>query len=192
MENSEFERLLAALRRGDQQAAEELLRRYEPYVRRIIHLRLTDEDLRRVFETMDIYQSVVARFLAAALAGRFAELRTPEELRKLLASMAINNLISKVRRERKHRESRSRVRQPPAPDPNPSQVAAEEELVRTISSRLSQEELWLFQQNRVLRRSWQEIAVEVREEADTLRFRLTRALARVKRELRAEELSHGS
>jgi hypothetical protein len=42
MENLEFERFLSALRAGDDRAAAELVCRYEPRLRGVIRMRLTD------------------------------------------------------------------------------------------------------------------------------------------------------
>ena len=101
MKKLQFDEFLAAIRRGDQNAAEELVRTYEPFIRRIIRMRLTDERLRRIFDSMDICQSIMANFFARAAAGQF-NLQTPEQLRNLLVTMAINKLRSKARMERKY------------------------------------------------------------------------------------------
>src|SRR5438067_7700261 len=67
----EFAQLIGAVRNGDEQAAEKLVRQYEPYLRHVIHGRLTDPHLRRVFDSLDICQSIFADFFARASVGGF-------------------------------------------------------------------------------------------------------------------------
>ena len=50
------------VRAGDEQAAAELVRRYEPLIRREVRFQLEDRRLCRVFDSMDICQSVLASF----------------------------------------------------------------------------------------------------------------------------------
>ena len=71
MEPPDFDKFLAALRSGDERAAAELVRRYEPYLRQVICLRLTDPCLRRVFDSVDICQSVLGEFFVRLADGRF-------------------------------------------------------------------------------------------------------------------------
>ena len=93
-----FASLMEQVRDGDQQAAAELLERYEPAIRRAIRLRLTDARMRAVLDTMDICQSVMASFFMRAALGQY-DLETPEQLRNLLVAMARNKLGMQVRRE---------------------------------------------------------------------------------------------
>ena len=55
-----FQELIERVRGGDGDAATELVRRYEPAIRRVIRLRLTDARLRRAFDSMDVCQSLLA------------------------------------------------------------------------------------------------------------------------------------
>jgi hypothetical protein len=55
--------LLGRLRAGDPEAARELVEAYEPHLRRMIRLRIRDSRLRRLFDSADICQSVMANFL---------------------------------------------------------------------------------------------------------------------------------
>ncbi len=77
------------VRQGDEQAAEELVRRYEPEIRLEVRgwLRLRNPGLRRVFDSMDICQSVLASFFARAAVGDF-DLDEPPQLIRLLVGMA--------------------------------------------------------------------------------------------------------
>ena len=89
--------LLAQVRGGDAAAAEELVRTYEPELRRAIRVRLTDARLRRLVDSIDICQSVLAGFFVRTAAGQY-DIQTPEELLKLLVTMARNRVIDWARR----------------------------------------------------------------------------------------------
>lgn len=90
-EQSAFVDLIRRVRAGDDQASEELVRRYEPVIRVAVRVRLNDSGLRRHFDSMDISQSILGNFFARAASGQF-ELDTPEHLVKLLVTMARNRL----------------------------------------------------------------------------------------------------
>jgi hypothetical protein len=57
--DSEYLDFIKRVRGGDERAAEELVRRYEPEIRLEVRtwLRMRDARLRRVFDSMDICQS---------------------------------------------------------------------------------------------------------------------------------------
>ena len=64
--SAEYSEFIRRIREGDEHAAEELVRRYEPEIRLEVRgwLRLRNPALRRVFDSMDICQSVLASFFA--------------------------------------------------------------------------------------------------------------------------------
>jgi RNA polymerase sigma-70 factor (ECF subfamily) len=66
-----FAALIRRVRAGDPDAAAEVVRQYEPPIRRLVRLRLTDPWLTRVLDSMDICQSVMANFFIRAAAGQF-------------------------------------------------------------------------------------------------------------------------
>ena len=68
------------------QAAAELVRHYEPAIRRAVRVRLVDTRLNRLLDSMDICQSVMASFFVRAALGQY-ELNTPDQLLRLLATM---------------------------------------------------------------------------------------------------------
>jgi RNA polymerase sigma-70 factor (ECF subfamily) len=186
-----FDDLIRRLRAGDQAAAAELVRRYENAVRRTIRFRLTDARLRSVLDSTDICQSVFASFFVRAAAGQF-ELRAPEQLVKLLVTMARNKLASQVRREQAERRDHRRTgaapegEEPVDSGPSPSRQAAARELLQEVYRRLSPEERRLVE----LRndgREWAAIAAEMGGTAVLLRKRLSRALDRITRELGIDE-----
>ena len=67
--SSELIQLLTRLRAGDEEAAVELVRRYELAIRVAIRTNLSDPRLRRQFDSLDVCQSVFASFFKNAAAG---------------------------------------------------------------------------------------------------------------------------
>src|SRR5438874_1787325 len=63
---------------GDQPAAD-LVRQYEPTIRRVVRSRRVDARLGAVLDSMDICQSVLASFFVRTAAGQF-EFDSPEDL----------------------------------------------------------------------------------------------------------------
>jgi hypothetical protein len=66
-----FRDLIRRVRAGDAGACTELVRRYEPAIRVAVPVRLTDPALRRVLDTMDVCQSVLANFFARPALSQF-------------------------------------------------------------------------------------------------------------------------
>ena len=87
MSDGHFAEFVRRIRAGDEQAAAELVRQYEPLVRREIRLGLTEPSLCRVLDSMDICQSVMASFFVQAACGRY-DLEEPGQVIKLLIGMA--------------------------------------------------------------------------------------------------------
>src|SRR5690348_6301257 len=96
-EDAMFRELIGRVRTGDAEAAEELVRTYEPAIRIVVRRRLTDSALRRIVDSMDIAQSVLGAFFVRAASGQF-ELTTPQQLKKLLVTMALNRIRNLARR----------------------------------------------------------------------------------------------
>jgi RNA polymerase sigma factor (sigma-70 family) len=187
-----FRDLLRRVRTGDEQAAYELVRQYEPAIRVAVRVRLSDRSLRRVLDSMDICQSVFLNFFVRAASGQF-ELDAPDHLLRLLVTMARNKLTNLALKQQAARRDQRRVQKGGldqqeliARGPSVSAVVANRELLREFRMRLSDGEQKLADL-RALGRSWPEIAAELGEDADTLRMRLTRAIDRVVGELRLED-----
>jgi RNA polymerase sigma-70 factor (ECF subfamily) len=183
-EESSFAQLLLQLRGGDQQAAAELLRVYEPYIRRTVRMRLTDSCLRRQFDSIDFCQSVMGDFFVRFALGQF-DLQSPGQLISLLAKMARNKVIDHARRQKAARRDVRRLESGgmdesaiAGADPTPSRVASGKELLDLVRARLTERDRYLAGE-RAAGRSWQELADELGENADALRMRLSRALDRV-------------
>jgi RNA polymerase sigma-70 factor (ECF subfamily) len=192
-EETPFRDLIHQVRAGDEAAAAELLRQYEPAVRRAIRVHLVSPRLRRVFDSMDVCQSVMASFFARAALNQY-DLEQPEQLLGLLVAMVRHKLTDLARqqgrdRRNHHRVVAGRVEEMglPAADSTPSQEVIRQELVQKVHERLTPEECYLAEQ-RALGREWNEIAAERGTSPEALRKRLTRALSRAKRDLGLEEL----
>jgi RNA polymerase sigma factor (sigma-70 family) len=183
-EVEEFRELIRRVRAGDHRAAAEVVRQYEPAIRLAVRVRLTDPGLRRLLDSTDVCQSILAAFFVRAASGQF-DLERPEQLLKLLATMARNKVKNLARHEQMQRRDHRR-REPgfpdeaalPDPSPSPSQMVAEAELLQTFRSRLSPAEQQLADQ-RGAGRSWKEIAAAVGGSPDALRVQLARACDRV-------------
>jgi RNA polymerase sigma factor (sigma-70 family) len=188
-----FHDLIRLVRNGDEAAAAVLVRRYEPAVRRAVRLRLHDSRLSAVLDSTDICQSVLASFFVRMAAGQY-DLNEPDQLVKLLVTMARNKLASKVRQEQADRRD---IRRQEAPREitdvadagmGPSQQATVRELVEKTFERLSPEERRLVDL-RNQGNDWDSIAGQVGGSAVVLRKKLSRALNRVTRELGLDEAS---
>jgi RNA polymerase sigma factor (sigma-70 family) len=191
-EELSFTDLIQRVRAGDEEAAAELVRRYEPAIRVAVRVRLTDPGLRRFLDSMDICQSVLANFFVRAAAGQF-DLDKPERLLKLLVTMARNKVTNYALKEQAARRDQRRVQKGgldentvAATQPSPSQVVANRELLQEFRRKLSDSERQLADQ-RALGRSWTEIAEGTGGNPDALRMQLGRAIDRVSRELGLEE-----
>jgi RNA polymerase sigma-70 factor (ECF subfamily) len=189
-----FADLLARVRAGDPDAAALLVRQYEPAIRRAVKIQLRDHRLRRTVDSLDICQSVLAGFFVRAALGQF-DLRNPEDLLKLLATMARRKLATKARRSQVVRrdypdldDTAVRGDLLVSSDTSPSQQAAGRDLLQAVRDRLTPAERALADQ-RAQGRGWADIAAESGGSAEALRKQLTRALDRVAAELGLQEPS---
>ncbi len=148
--------------------------------------------LRRVLDSMDICQSVLASFFIRTALGQY-ELDSPEQLLHLLTSITRNKLINQAKRLHTKRRDISRVASigddtdrvlDQASDP--SEQASAKEILEKVRARLTDDERFLAEQ-RALGRGWKEIAAEVGGTDVALRKKLTRALDRITSELGLDE-----
>ena len=190
-EDSTFAEFLRRVRAGDEQAATELVRRYESAVRVEVRMRLADSRLRRVLDTMDVCQSVLASFFVRAATGQY-DLERPEQLVRLLVAMARNKVANQARRQQAQRRDRRRDvaldrpgREPAGAEPSPSRVVSGRELLAELRRRLTPEELRVADL-RAEGRPWAEIAAALGGTAQGRRKQLARALDRVAAEVDLE------
>ena len=175
---------MARVRAGDEEAAEQLVRRYERAIRIRVRAMLTDPVARRQLDSVDICQSVLASFFSGAATGQF-QLDNSAQLVALLAGMARNKVAMAVRRQQQEcRDNRRDVGtgddMPALADrsPGPMTLALYRDLLHTLLDRLEPDERELAQR-RALGQTWAEIAADVGGAADGHRIKLSRALERL-------------
>jgi len=188
-ESTTFAEFIGRIRAGDDQAAQELVERYEPVIRREVRLRLKDPRLNSQFDWTDVCQSVLASFFLRAASGQY-DLEEPGQLLKLLVVMTRHKLANQERRHRAERRDYRR-REPcepeelegrPVPDPSPSRMVAGRELLEEFRRRLSQEERELVDL-RAQGCEWPEIAAKLGGTAQARRKQFARAVDRVEQQI---------
>ena len=194
-DNNSFLTFLDRVRTGDQKAAEELVRMYEPEIRREVRLRLRDSRLRRDFDSVDICQSVMASFFVRAALGQY-DLQKPDDLIRLLVTMTRNKLVSQVRKQQtqgrdlRRRDAAGQEKlQNVAQGPTPSLLVANEELIQDFHKRMSPDE-WRIAERRTQGLAWDAIAAELGGTSEACRKQLSRAVDRVSQELGLDEVRH--
>jgi RNA polymerase sigma-70 factor (ECF subfamily) len=187
-DDTTFADFLRRIRAGDEQAAAELVRRYEAAVRLAVRMRLGDARLRRVLDSMDVCQSVLASFFVRAAAGQY-DLERPEQLVHLLVSIARNKVAYQARRHRAGNRDLRRnaaldagARELVGAEPSPSRVASGRDLLAEVRRRLTPEELRVADL-RAEGRGWAEIAATLGGTVEARRKQLARALDRVTSQL---------
>lgn len=190
-EGPSFAEFIRRIRAGDERAAAELVERYEPAIRRAVRVRLRDPRLRRLIESADICQSVLATFFVRAALGQY-DLENPDQLLKLLATIARNKLAGQANREHAGRRDQRRINPGAvieeclASGSSPSHQVSNREIVQEARRRMTPEELAILVR-REQGMEWAEIAAEMGGRPDALRIRLRRAVARITRQLGLDE-----
>jgi RNA polymerase sigma-70 factor (ECF subfamily) len=181
------------IREGDEQAAAELVRRYEPLIRREVRFQLEDRRLARVFDSMDICQSVLGSFFVRVAVGQY-DLERPEQLLRLLMTMARNKLASEARKQYRQRRDARRSSATPealeevaATDPSPSRILSGRELLEQFRSELDDGERAVAQL-RADGLSWADIAERLGGTPQARRMQLARAVNRAARALGLDEV----
>jgi RNA polymerase sigma-70 factor (ECF subfamily) len=187
-----FTALVQRVRAGDAQAAAELVRQYEPFIRREVRMHLEDRRLRRVLDSLDVCQSVLGSFFVRAATGQY-DLRQPGQLVKLLVTMARNKVASAAREQRQQKRDQRKVtagdsalREVAGADPTPSKQVAGKELLERVRAELTPEENELADL-RSQGLSWEDIAERLGGKAQARRMQLARALDRAGRAIGLEE-----
>lgn len=192
-QHKDFSVLVRRVRAGDEAAAEQLVRRYEPLIRRAIRLRIEDSRLNRVFDSMDVSQSVLASFFVRAAIGEY-DLEYPDQLVRLLVAMARNKLASRVRRERRQQRDVRRVAvlstkdfaELVDPRPSVSELLSKRELIDRMRAEFSDDERRIAEL-RGEGYGWDEIADKLGGTGHARRMQLSRGIDRVARKLGVNE-----
>jgi RNA polymerase sigma-70 factor (ECF subfamily) len=191
-EAPDFDELITRVRAWDEQAAAELVRRYEPAIRRAVRVRLANARLGNLFDSMDICQSVLRSFFVRSASSQY-DLETPEQVLKLLTAMARNKLASLARKQHTLRRDNRRASaigdagsQIVCSGESPSAAIEVRDLQEEVQRRLAPDE-WQLLQLRNQGHEWAEIAGRVGGLPETLRKKLARAIDRVIDELGLED-----
>lgn len=186
-ESPHFQDFLRRIRAGDEDAARELVRRFEPLVRREVRMRMHDRRLNRVFDSLDVTQSVFAQFFNQ-VAEDF-EFDSPEQLMRLLFTMARNRTISRVRSElcmvrdfRRLTSEDGAMDEVQVTQPSPSECVSQEEELELLLNSLTNEERRIVE----LRKQgfgWEEIAASMGGTGQARRMQLSRVHDRMKERL---------
>lgn len=187
-DRAQFGELIRRVRNRDQDAARELAERYENAIRRVVRIHLRDARMRRVLDSMDICQSVLATFFVRTALGQY-ELDSPEQLVGLLTTITRNKLANQIQHHQAQRRDIRKAAPMDAPETmipdrasDPGQQASAREILSMVCERLDEKERYLAEQ-RSLGRTWQELADELGGTDVALRKKLTRALDRVMAQL---------
>ena len=157
--DSDLTQLLARVRHGDEEAARQLVRRYESAIRVAVRTHLSDPRLRRQFDSLDVCQSVLRSFFFHMTGGGY-DLQAPAQLLALLTKMAQNKLGTRARDQFRQRRDVRRLAQVAVEDvdvtsrePNPTRQIEDQDLldraldmmspeIRAIAVRRMDGELW--------------------------------------------------
>lgn len=184
--------LMARWQAGDQQAADELFRRYASRLVALARSRLPSAMTGRV-DPEDVVQSVYRSFFEGATDGRY-ELGQPGDLWKLLVTITLNKVYHQVAYNQRDKRNVSREesfgseeslfalhRNGTVESPSPAEAAALAEEVERILRQMDPLEAQTFQM-RLEGYSLEEIAVRIGCSQRTVR----RALAKVRERLEQE------
>src|SRR3990172_61597 len=133
--DSDLTLLLAQVRHGDEEAARQLVRRYESAIRVAVRTHLSDPRLRRQFDSMDVCQSVLRSFFFHMTSGGY-DLHAPAQLLALLTKMAQNKLGTRARDQFRQRRDVRRLSQVAVEDvdvasrePDPTRQIEDQDLI---------------------------------------------------------------
>jgi RNA polymerase sigma-70 factor (ECF subfamily) len=186
--NQGFAEFIRRIRSGDAEAAADLIRRYEPAIRLEVRMRISDPRLCRLFDSMDICQSVLASFFVRAASGQF-DLNDPDQLLRLLVAITRNKVAYQARwhgsRRRDYRRGIELDYGLPvavAGGHEPSRLVAGRELLDEFLKRMTEDERRVADL-RAKGSDWAEIAGELGGTPQARRKQLSRAVDRIEREL---------
>jgi RNA polymerase sigma factor (sigma-70 family) len=181
---SRLQELLRRIGDGDQAAAEEFYREYEPHVRKVIRARMRAAGLpsRRLSDSSDLCQAVLAGFLVNSAVGRY-KLDDSDAVRKLLSKIAANRVIDLARRPEFRKPAvpiagGAEGVEPVAHGSSPESQVALHELIQKADRLLTKSERPIAE----LRKeglTWEEIGQRLGKSADAVRKALDRAAGRI-------------
>jgi len=177
-----FKELMDRVKAGDQKAAFQVALGYGPVIQQIARRLIDRMRLRRFFDSTDICQSVLCKFLQKVKEDKFT-FADPADLAHLLMVMVHNRVIDKARHLRAERHKRvqpaAALEQFPDDVEEPSVRLSRQEMAERARLLLSEDE-WLLVEARISGQSWEEIAALLGIELDAARMRYARILQRLK------------
>lgn len=187
--SDQFDDFIQRVRTGDEAAAEELVRHYEPLIRREVRLGLDDDRLNRAFDSLDVSQSVLGSFFVRAAIGQY-DLESPDQLVRLLVTMARNKLASRARHERSQRRDMRRstaangdtLADIPDSQPSPSETLSRRETLERLRAALTAEERQIAEL-RSQGLGWEQVAERLGGQGQARRMQLSRGIERAGRAL---------
>jgi RNA polymerase sigma-70 factor (ECF subfamily) len=187
---SDLAQLLAAVRLGDDDAARELVLRYESAIRVAVRTHLSDPRLRRLFDSMDVCQSVLASFFANMTEGDY-DLHAPGQLMALLTTMAQNKLNTRIRDQYRKRRDIRRIMgvtiedaRVASPQPGPARRLEDRDLLDHALAMMTPE-IRAIAVRRMDGQLWPAIADALGGTAEARRKQFERALAPIVESLEA-------
>ena len=190
--SSEFESLIARVRKGDEEATTKLVNEFGPVVERHLRakLRLQDGRLRQSVDAAELCQSVMLNLFFRLSVGDY-ELSNLEQLRNLVFGIARHKLLDAIRKSTSQkRDVRRQTLQKEDEDSPEIEASGPGQLTYLANRELIQQahELLTADERRIvdLRRdglSWEQIAEELSGTPEANRKRYTRAVDRVATEL---------
>lgn len=181
MSEQGFVALLQRARAGDQDAAAALVKLCDERLQGAARSCLRNPRLRRQFDSADLCQAVLGDFFTQIAEGQF-HLDSAEELYSLLSRMARNKMLKQrsrcyaAKRDiRRNVDSSVEDLELSASQETPADSLTESETLRQIHDRLSPRERYVIDQ-RLIGRSWADLAHELGGSSDRLRMSVSRAL----------------
>jgi RNA polymerase sigma factor (sigma-70 family) len=181
--------LIAAIQRGDENAAGELLQRCAPMLRRVLRVRGAIRWLQSQLESQDLVQSVFRRALQK-IREQAVEFHDEAALERFLRTVGRNRLRDHLRRQRAAKRDRGRVvsgdpaalARLPATAAPPGRIAEAREQVARIAQLVAPADLQVLQ-GRADGSDWQELAEQRGTTAEALRKRIERIRRRLQENL---------
>ncbi|TWU25272.1 RNA polymerase sigma factor [Novipirellula galeiformis] len=182
MTSSDFDHLISRLKAADEHAAAQIVKSFETEIRRFIRFRLKTSRMKRLVESVDICQSVFAKFFVDLQREAVCP-QSPDQLKALLMTMAKNKLVDKARyhqggkRDIRRVEAEADIALQRTGDGyrTPASVLADHETLAQFRNHLSEEDRELVEA-RMQGEGWAELASRTGTTADAMRHRVSRAI----------------
>jgi DNA-directed RNA polymerase specialized sigma24 family protein len=171
----EFSEFFAVLRSRDAAAIEKMLNELEPFLRRVIHLRLMSGRPLPIVDTTDVLQSLLKDFLQKTAEGTGPAERSGQ-LAAYLKAAVHRKVSGKARKESRNVGGLPDGWDVPGPDADVARRIENDDLFEALRARLGDSERQVLEL-RARGLTWDEIGVRLGAKPDTLRIGLQRSVA---------------